>query len=95
MYDSIFSIITIKDVKDKKKKKKHALKMRRYWLILFRTGDCMYQILSILITRHINGVREGDHTDLQYCLESGILTCLQSVSRWSRRTKHEMTSQVL
>ena len=63
--------------------------MRRPWLIYLGLA-----ILSILISQ-ITGVGDGDHTDLQYCLKSDILTCLPSVSRWSRRTKHEMTNQVL
>ena len=62
---------------------------RRPWLIYLGLV-----ILSILISQ-ITGVGDSDQTDLQYCLKSDILTCLPSVSRWSRITKHEMTNQVL
>ena len=82
MYDNIFSVIMIKE-------KQIRFKNETALANLFRTGD-----LSILVSQ-ITGVEDGDHTDLQYCLKSDILTCLPSVSRWSRRTKHEMTNQVL
>ena len=71
------------------KEKQTRFKMRRPWLIYLGLA-----ILSIPITSQITGVGEDDPTDLQYCLKSDILTCLPSVSRWSRRTKHKMTNQV-